>query len=182
MSKRKIVLGSILVPIVALMAASVYFILHEPQLPGPDYAAPFVTKRSIINRYFFKENNLSVWSNRAPIVQGHLMVIPKRHVQRIEEWNAQELTEFPDVIARIQRAFEQVYGTSDFVLVLQNGIKAGQTVFHSHFHVIPKKEYNLAGKVWLGMVMLTRPLDIILATPVDQLMVDLEPVRQALQD
>ena len=181
MSKRKIIFGSILLPLVALSGLAIYFITHEPQLPGPDYACPFCNEEVINKQVLYHGNYLRVWSNRSPIVKGHLMIIPKRHAQRIEDWNAQELTELNDVILRVKSAFEQAYGTSDFVLVLQNGIKAGQTVHHSHFHVIPKTEYNLASKVWLWMVMLTRPLDIILATPVDQLMVDLEPVRQALQ-
>jgi len=181
LSIRKIIFSSTLFSLVVLAGLTIHFITNEPMLPGPDYACRFCNEEVVKEQVLYHGKYLQVWSNRSPIVKGHLMIIPKRHAPRIEDWNAHELTELNDVIVRVKYAFEQVYGTSDFLLVMQNGIKAGQTVYHSHFHILPKTTYNLAGKVWLWMVMLTRPLDIVLATPVDQIMVDLEPVRQALQ-
>lgn len=74
-----------------------------------------------------------------PQSEGHTLIIPK-HVQ------ARNLLDFPSdqiapYFARVQRLAQAVEAAlqPDGVQVMQfNGSDAGQTVFHLHFHIIPR--------------------------------------------
>ena len=106
-----------------------------------------------------------VLSNYRPLLPGHSLVLPKRHIARFEELTAEENEELRLTMNKVQRAFEEVYGTDEYLLVLQNGPKAGQTVAHLHFHMIPRVEMNILtkAKLWFTMLgntpLLTAPLN-----------------------
>lgn len=69
---------------------------------------------------------------QAPI---HFLVVPKIHCANLEEM-AQE---HPTVLGRIMAKIPQIaakQGAMEYRVVNNNGLSAGQTVFHLHFHVL----------------------------------------------
>ena len=66
-----------------------------------------------------------------------------------EEWksclNRRTLTR--SVLPRISRAILEVTGATDFNVLQNNGEAAFQSVFHVHFHIIPKHEDG-SGLAW----------------------------------
>ena len=71
---------------------------------------------------------------QAPV---HLLIIPKRHVERFEELRADELAAMMELIKKVDGAAKKVYGTTGSVILQKNGAEAGQSVPHVHFHYIP---------------------------------------------
>ncbi len=69
---------------------------------------------------------------------GHVLVIPKRHVENIyelsDELNAPLMKAIRTVSIAVKNAF-----SAEGVMIRQNNERAaGQDVFHLHFHVIPR--------------------------------------------
>lgn len=75
-----------------------------------------------------------------PQAPGHVLVIPKEPARNLfelsEEAAEKAILAVKTVAAAVRRALEP-----DGVFVAQfNGAPAGQTVFHIHFHIIPRVE------------------------------------------
>lgn len=81
--------------------------------------------------------------NIAPILPGHSLVIPKRHVESIMELGDRELSEFVIFGRNVIRLVQGVFGTSAFNWTIQEGAAAGQTIRHLHMHLIPRKAGDL---------------------------------------
>lgn len=71
-----------------------------------------------------------------PFTRGHLLVIPKRHGSRLTDFGDEDQAALLSTLTRMCRRSERL--TSDYNVALNAGAKAGQIVFHLHFHVIPR--------------------------------------------
>ena len=87
-----------------------------------------------------------------PQARGHVLVIPKRSRAR----NLLEVE--PDVLATLMAAVQKVAKAvraalnPDGIVVTQfNGAPAGQTVYHLHFHIIPRVDGVSMGRHGEGM-------------------------------
>ncbi|KAB0676676.1 HIT family protein [Aureimonas leprariae] len=73
-----------------------------------------------------------------PQSKGHCLVIPKAPSRNLLDADDTALARTMPLVARLSRAVKQAF-EADGVLVTQfNEAPAGQTVFHLHFHVIPR--------------------------------------------
>lgn len=74
---------------------------------------------------------------------GHTLVIPKQHIQDIYNFTAEEAGEVFARIPMIARAIKasnpEIKGMN---IVNDNGEIAYQSVFHAHFHLIPRYSKN----------------------------------------
>lgn len=73
-----------------------------------------------------------------PQAPGHCLVIPKRHAANIHEISPDEAATLIRATQRLARAVDRALKPDGIGLYQFNGGAAGQTVFHIHFHVIPR--------------------------------------------
>jgi histidine triad (HIT) family protein len=71
-----------------------------------------------------------------PFTRGHLLVIPKHHGERLTDFAVEDIAAVMGTLARMCRRAERL--TSDYNVALNAGPKAGQIIFHLHFHLIPR--------------------------------------------
>ncbi|MGC2359034.1 MAG: HIT domain-containing protein [Thermoplasmata archaeon] len=71
-----------------------------------------------------------------PFTRGHLLVIPKRHGARLKDFGDDDRAAVVRTLEVMCRRTERL--TPDYNVALNAGSKAGQIVFHLHFHVIPR--------------------------------------------
>jgi histidine triad (HIT) family protein len=71
-----------------------------------------------------------------PFTRGHLLVIPKRHGARLTDIPFEEQMALIRTLDELCRRTERL--TNDYNVALNAGAKAGQIVFHVHFHIIPR--------------------------------------------
>lgn len=70
---------------------------------------------------------------------GHTLVIPKQHCQDIFDYDVQLAGEVFARIPKIARALQAAFPSMKGLNVINNNREfAGQTVFHSHIHLIPR--------------------------------------------
>ncbi len=76
-----------------------------------------------------------------PQAEGHTLVIPKQvEARNFLDMPTEQLGDYMARVQHVARGVEQAL-TPDGVVVTQfNGAPAGQTVFHLHFHIIPRWE------------------------------------------
>ncbi len=88
----------------------------------------------------YEDNNCIAIMDVMPQGPGHTLVIPKAPSRNMLDIGAADLQRIILVVQRMARAVVKAFD-SDGVLVMQfNEPASGQTVFHTHIHVIPRFE------------------------------------------
>jgi len=72
-----------------------------------------------------------------PLADFHTLLIPKRHVTSFEDCDDAAAAAMGVSLKRLSCIMRELRG--DFNILLSNGKKAGQEVWHSHFHLIPRE-------------------------------------------
>ena len=75
-----------------------------------------------------------------PIAEGHTLVIPKEPAATLDALSDESAAALGRVLPRICRAVMKVTGSEHYNVLQNNGAPAYQSVFHVHFHIIPKPD------------------------------------------
>jgi ATP adenylyltransferase len=77
--------------------------------------------------------------NKFPYNNGHLMVVPNRHVASLGEATSEELAELIELARRAEVAVKQAYAPHGLNLGINLGKPAGAGILdHLHMHVVPR--------------------------------------------
>ena len=80
-----------------------------------------------------------VMLNKFPYNNGHLMVVPHRHVGRLAELDHDELAEVMTLCQTSERVLAQLYAPHGFNMGLNLGKAAGAGIDgHLHMHIVPR--------------------------------------------
>jgi protein-tyrosine phosphatase len=78
---------------------------------------------------------------------GHIIVIPKKRYSRLEDIPKVVRQDLMEAVATIGRAVMKTH--EGYNVLLNNGHSAGQYIFHTHFHVIPRRhDDKIRIEVW----------------------------------
>ena len=97
-----------------------------------------------IEKFYEDENFIAVYNIR-PVVKGHCLVIPKRHIESMIELNENERKDFISFSNRAVFIALKYANTNDLDFLLQKGENAGQSIKHLHFHIMPRKRNDSLG-------------------------------------
>lgn len=75
-----------------------------------------------------------------PVSEGHCLIIPKRHVDAIDDLTDVELKDVYTVLHQTKILLIETYSPDGFNIGINEGEAAGQTVPHLHIHLIPRYE------------------------------------------
>lgn len=77
--------------------------------------------------------------NLYPYNNGHLMVVPRRHVGRLADLSSEEAIEMMSLTRAVEMALHELYQPHGFNMGLNLGKSAGAGVLdHLHMHVVPR--------------------------------------------
>lgn len=92
--------------------------------------------------------------------EGHVLVASKRHAANLLELTPEEAGAAMQTARRIAAAAAQALEPEGITLFQANGAAGGQTVFHFHLHVLPRKAGDGLSLTWKreepGMPVLNR--------------------------
>lgn len=74
-----------------------------------------------------------------PISDGHTLVIPKQHFEKLHDCPPQLLGQVVSRLGKIAKAITTAMCSDGYNLLCNNGRAAGQLVEHLHFHIIPRR-------------------------------------------
>jgi len=88
-----------------------------------------------------KENELAYCvADKFPVTKGHTLIIPKRHVETYFELYQPELNSINQLITDMKQELDKKDKTiTGYNIGINNGESAGQTIFHAHVHLIPRR-------------------------------------------
>ncbi|MCK4292312.1 MAG: HIT family protein [Planctomycetes bacterium] len=73
-----------------------------------------------------------------PISDGHALVIPKQHFEKLHDCPPELLGEVASRLGKIADAVTGAVNSDGYNLLCNNGTAAGQLIEHVHFHIIPR--------------------------------------------
>ena len=74
-----------------------------------------------------------------PANEGHALVIPRQHARDLMAIDPEPLAAVATTARRVARAVDAALGPAGMNLMQCNGEAAGQSVFHFHMHVLPRR-------------------------------------------
>lgn len=134
MIKKTIIIFTL---IAFLIGGAYFFLLNRPV---KNFSCAFCNERVLENQKFYEDDLVLALYSHKPILPGHCLIIPKRHVERFENLSDAEIAQIGLVIKKVNIAAEKVFNTSAYLLLQKNGKEVGQTVPHVHVHYVPRKK------------------------------------------
>ena len=94
---------------------------------------------------FIYENNLAYVSyDSYPVAKYHSLIIPKKHIKNHFDLTNEDLIACNDLIKKMKNEIEGKDKTvKGFNLGTNIGKVSGQSIFHCHFHLIPRREEDV---------------------------------------
>ena len=72
----------------------------------------------------------------------HILIIPKKHIPTLAEASEQEGSLLGHLLLMARQEAEDQNLTDGYRVVLNNGVAAGQTVFHIHLHLMGGRAFD----------------------------------------
>ena len=92
-------------------------------------------------RILDEDNLFYVIRDGFPVTDLHTLVIPKRHVETYFDLYQPELNSCNRMIQKFKQQIEKEdVSVKGFNIGINNGEVSGQTIFHCHIHLIPRRE------------------------------------------
>jgi histidine triad (HIT) family protein len=88
----------------------------------------------------FEDEHTLAFMDVMPQADGHTLVIPKAAAENLFDLPPQALTATILTTQRVARAVQQAFAAPGILIAQLNGAPAGQSVFHIHFHIVPRRE------------------------------------------
>jgi histidine triad (HIT) family protein len=88
----------------------------------------------------FEDDKTLAFMDVMPQADGHVLVVPKAPSRNLLDADPAEISYTIQVVQRVAKAVQRAFKADGIMLVQYNEAPAGQTVFHLHFHVIPRFE------------------------------------------
>ena len=96
--------------------------------------------KEIINEY----KNFFVIRDAYPVTPLHSLIITKRHVVSYFQCSKEELNEIPIILDTQKTELKILDDTiTGFNIGMNIGEDAGQTIFHCHVHIIPRRKGDI---------------------------------------
>lgn len=92
----------------------------------------------------YEDDHLVAFSDIRPIAPTHILIVPKTHHATLMEATQQAQLE---VLGRLLEAAgkiarEKLGADASYRVVINNGSKAGQTVYHLHLHLLSGRHFG----------------------------------------
>lgn len=97
----------------------------------------------------YEDDEMLAFLDIKPVNPGHILLIPKSHHQSLLETPAELLASLMKMVPSLAKAVMQAAQADGFNLGCNTGAAAGQVVFHTHLHIMPRKQGD-GYELWHG--------------------------------
>ena len=91
----------------------------------------------------YEDDKTLAFMDIMPQADGHTLVIPKEAAETLLDLSPESAAYTINIVQKVGNAIKKALGSDGIVLMQLNGSKAGQTVPHIHFHLIPSSIHEL---------------------------------------
>ena len=97
-----------------------------------------IVEGKIPSTKIYSDSHCIVFLDINPINHGHVLIVPRHHHKDLTELPSNVASHVASIIPAIATALMKATKADGMNLVVNNGIAAGQTIFHGHWHLIPR--------------------------------------------
>ena len=131
---------------------------ERTQEPGTDIFCGSAIREGV----FYKTKYTMAVCDLMPVVYGHTIIIPIRHVLDMDELSEKETADLFSTIKKVKAVILKLYSdrSRSYDLTAQVGEFSGMSVRHLHFHIIPrtKEDEYQHGKNVFAAIEKRKPL------------------------
>ena len=86
----------------------------------------------------YEDEEVLAFLDITQVTKGHTLVIPKKHYRNMLEMDAEAASSLFARVPKIAKQLQEKLGASGINIINNNEEAAGQTVFHTHVHLLPR--------------------------------------------
>jgi histidine triad (HIT) family protein len=97
-----------------------------------------IINKEVPSDIIYEDDNTLAFLDIQPSSKGHTLVIPKTHIETLDELSDEEAK---NLMLTVKKITNSILKSNKGCNILQNNKEAaGQVVPHVHFHVVPRKQ------------------------------------------
>ncbi|RLC65465.1 MAG: histidine triad nucleotide-binding protein [Chloroflexi bacterium] len=94
------------------------------------------------SRIVYQDDEVTAFHDANPQAPTHILVVPNRHIVSVTEAEPQDAALLGKLLLVARRLAEEENLTDGYRLVVNNGRRAGQSVFHLHVHLLGGRAFG----------------------------------------
>ncbi|MGH7319035.1 MAG: HIT family protein [Candidatus Rokuibacteriota bacterium] len=94
-----------------------------------------------------REPEVVAFLDAQPLADGHVLVVPRAHVARVEDLKPADADALFRTVVRLAGPVREALGAAGTTIGINNGEATGQTIPHVHLHIVPRWPNDGAGTV-----------------------------------
>jgi len=98
-----------------------------------------VLRNELPSHKIYEDEDTLAFLDIMPRSEGHALVITKEAATNLFDVSPEALAKLMAVVQKLAPEIKEAVGADGVLIVQYNGAAAGQTVFHLHVHIIPRK-------------------------------------------
>ena len=106
----------------------------------PDNIFGKILRGEIPAQKVYEDDDTLAFMDVMPQGEGHTLVIPKKPSRGLVDADPEVLARLIVVVQRVARAVKAAFEADGLTVFQYNEPASGQTVFHLHFHILPRRE------------------------------------------
>ncbi len=109
----------------------------------------------------FENSEFRVILDKFPGAKGHTLIMPKEHYDDIYDIDGEMAGKMFALASIVAKAMKNVFDCDGMNILQNNGLVAGQTVFHIHLHLIPRFENDGLRFAWATKKFTDEELEVV---------------------
>ncbi|HEC2158813.1 HIT family protein [Staphylococcus delphini] len=93
----------------------------------------------------YENDDVYAFLDISQVSKGHTLLIPKKPSPNIYETDAETMKHIGEALPIVANAIKKAFNPDGLNIIQNNGEYASQSVFHIHFHLIPRYENDIDG-------------------------------------
>ena len=93
----------------------------------------------------FENERILAIKDKFPIAPVHILIMPKKVISTLQDLKQEDLPLVSEMIVVAQKLANEFNITEGYRLLTNNGARAGQSIFHLHFHLIGGRRLGIMG-------------------------------------
>lgn len=99
-----------------------------------------ILRGEIPSHKLFEDDHVLAIMDVMPQAEGHALVIPKSASRNILDAEPASLGHVITAVQKLAKASKAAFSADGIMVIQYNEAPAGQSVFHLHFHVVPRHD------------------------------------------
>ena len=99
-----------------------------------------ILRGEIPSHKLFEDDHVLAIMDVMPQAEGHALVIPKSASRNILDAEPASLGHVITAVQKLAKASKSAFSADGIMVIQYNEAPAGQSVFHLHFHVVPRHD------------------------------------------